>query len=116
MKKNDLRRALVGIAISQMEQYDNEPFNIIHGERLYKALKKDIEKMFDSWWKPHFPMFHYTISVQVHTAKEPTVLINWTSDGNINEEWDRLTFLFKPVRLANDYDPLKAYERAMAII
>lgn len=116
MNKRDLRSAIVGIVISNMEQYDNEPITIMKGEKLHKSLNHDMDQMHNKWWKTHFPMFHYTVSVNVHSGSEPSVVVNWTLNGNLHEEWDRLTFIFKPARLTGEHDPLKAYERAMAVI
>ena len=117
MTKSKLRGALVGIIISHMVEYDNMKLNATLVEDLYKDLKHDVEHMYSAWWRTSFPYFHFTVTVQIRTSDEPRLIFNWCPNTNNTEyEWDRLTFHFNPARLIGDIDPIKAYDRAMAII
>jgi len=116
MTRTDVRNSMISIVISHMEKYDNCKFDEKDGNALFKKIKFNLEKMEDLKWSLTFPLFHYTLSVQLHSGSEPGVVINWTEDTSIEKEWDRLHFVFNPSRLSGSDDYLTAYNRAMAII
>ena len=116
MKKKELKNSIVGVVISQMEQYDGTTITTECVDNLYKSIKKSMEKMKDTWWGAHFPLFYYSVTVQTMSAREPGVVINWTPDTRDNHDWDRLYFVFNPSRLAGSHDPFTAYKRAMSVI
>lgn len=116
MTTTDLKSAIIGIVISNMEKYNSGPLTIIHSDQLHKNLKKDLNEMYNSWWQNHYPWFHYTLNIQSMSVAEPRVVINWTYDGTSEDNWRRLEFNFNPVRVVSDDDPIKAYDRAMGVI
>lgn len=116
MTKGDLEKAIIGIVISHMERYHGPSLTIIHSEQLYKELKADMFSMYASWWKPHFPNFHFKITIKSLLTSEPMVDVDWTHDGQVSSNWCKLLFTFNPAQLVGGHDPIAAYDRAMKII
>lgn len=116
MTKDELRQAIISITISEMEKINGPGLSIADSNKLFKGIKKDLDEMTEKWWSNHFPWCHYTLSVQRVLKGDPRVIINWTHDGNQDDNWRRLEFAFNPVQVISDNDPIIAYDRAMAII
>lgn len=118
MSTDDLKKALIGIVLSQMENYSNTIMNVATGSKLHRDVNWDMHNMWDIWWKPHFPHFDYAFRIQTTSIIEPTVFFRWTSDHVRNYKWEEMVFKFSPVRLESDnnFDHVAAYDRAMGIL
>lgn len=115
MNKKDLKKAICGVVISNMDAYSDEPISVLRAETLYRSILEDLNFMHDSWWKKDFPNCHIAVSVQFHAGKDPAVLVDWTHDSKIHQN-EEMRFIFHPARLDNDIDLDDAYKRAMSII
>ncbi len=116
MIKSDLEKAIIGITISHMERYCGGRLSIIHSEHLYKELKADMFTMFHSWWKTHFPHFHFGITIKEISTVDPKVEVRWTENAKVVNNWNTLTFTFNPAKLEDGLDLIEAYDRAMRIL
>lgn len=118
MTTTELKRALIGVIISKMEDFNNTTMTIMDSDKLHKSIETDIVSMYDAWWVNDYPDFDYAHKVETISMPEPKVTVRWTPNRSTATPWYELQFLFNPVRLIadNHTDPIAAYDRAMAII